>query len=305
MDLLGPPHLHRCPAPSYLGLLVETRGDIILASEAKKWRHENLNVGPRFAESEVEQTSLANRLKVSFKRPVNMLCTEWVVFSQTLWVSFAWGLLSLFQSSVPQTFGDNYGFGVFQTLLIQLALSVGAIVATFINPYQDHLYLRSANNTANGKPLPEARLWSSVPGSLIFTAGLFWYGWANYPHVHWIVPTLDIALVGLGIYSIYLAVVNYLTDSYEKYAASALSVASLGRNVFGAFLPLASPALYMDAGFQWGSSLLGFVALVLTLAPVVLIWKGETIRKRSPFVREAMFVKGDIAEDERGDIGDL
>ncbi|TGO45286.1 hypothetical protein BCON_0405g00050 [Botryotinia convoluta] len=277
--------------PVFWFLLVETRGDIILAREAKKWRKNNPDEEPRYAEAEIDMPSVATRLKVSFKRPIKMLCTEWVVFSQTLWVSFAWGLLFLFQSSVTQTFSTNYNYNTFQTSLIQLSLSVGAIIATFVNPIQDHLYLQSAKRSKTGTPIPEARLYSSIPGSLLFTAGLFWYGWSSYPSLPWIVPTLGIGCVGFGIYSIYLAVVNYLTDSYEKYNASALSAASLGRNTFGAFLPLASPALYTNLGFQWGSSLLGFVALVLSLAPVLLLVKGEEIRKRSPFMKEATFAR--------------
>jgi hypothetical protein len=51
--------------------------------------------------------------------------------------------------------------------------------------------------------------------------------------------------------------------SYEKYASSALSAASLGRvsdhvwlpltsqNMFGAFLPLGSQALFKNLGYQW------------------------------------------------------
>lgn len=156
--------------PVFWFLLVETRGDIILSREAKKWRKEHPNDEPRFAEDEIDRPSLVTRLEVSFKRPVRMLCTEWVVFSQTLWVSFAWGLLFLFQSSVPQTFSENYGFNNFETSLVQLALSVGAVVATIINPIQDHMYLASAKKSKNGKPIPEARLYSSVPGSLLFTA---------------------------------------------------------------------------------------------------------------------------------------
>ncbi|CAL3966404.1 unnamed protein product [Diplocarpon coronariae] len=284
--------------PVFWFLLVETRGDIILSREAQKWRKEHPNEEPRFAEDEIDRPTLVNRLEVSFNRPVKMLFTEWVVFSQTLWVSFAWGLLFLFQSSVPQTFGETYGFGNFETSLVQLALSIGAVVATLINPIQDHMYLTSARRSKTGKPIPESRLYSSVPGSLLFTAGIFWYGWAIYPDVLWIVPTLGIGLVGLGIFSIYLAVVNYLTDSYEKYAASALSAASLGRNAFGAFLPLASPALYTNLGFHWASSLLAFVALGLTLAPVILIWKGDEIRRRSPFMKESTFSRAEAMDPD-------
>lgn len=237
-------------------------------------------------------------IKISFMRPTRMLATEWVVFSFTLWISFAWGILFLFQSSVTQTFQANYGFSVFQTTLVQLAISAGAIVGTVLNPLQDRSYLRSAgrNRERAGKPIPEARLYFAVPGSLLFTAGMFWYGWTSYPHVHWIWPTVAVGCVGLGIYEIYMAVVNYLSDAYEKYAASALSAASLGRNSFGAFLPLGSPALYRNLGFQWASSLLGFIGLLLSLAPVMLLVWGPQIRSRSPFMSEASFEGGENTE---------
>jgi len=102
---------------------------------------------------------------------------------------------------------DSYGFGTFDSSLIQLALSVGAVIGTIINPFQDRLYLSSAskNKKQPGKPVPEARLYFSVPGSLLFTAGLFWYGWTSTPDIHFMVPTIAIGCIGLGIYSIYMA----------------------------------------------------------------------------------------------------
>ncbi|KAK7560721.1 putative MFS multidrug transporter [Phyllosticta citricarpa] len=275
--------------PIFWFILNETRGDLILTSKAKKLRKQGKTNA--YAKAELDKPNIWDSLKTSFKRPTKMLVTEWVVFSFTMWISFAWGILFLFQSSVVQVFQECYNFGVMATGLVQLALSGGALVGTIINPLQDMLYLRSAktNKERPGKPIPEARLYFAVPGSLIFTAGLFWYGWSSYPDVHWIVPTLGIGAVGLGIYEIYMAVVNYLADAYEKYAASALSAASLGRNAFGAFLPLASQSMYTNLGFQWASSLLGFIGLVLSLAPILILLRGEDIRNRSPFMREATY----------------
>lgn len=86
-----------------------------------------------------------------------------------------------------------------------------------------------------------------------------------------------------------MGVVNYLTDAYEKYAASALSAASLGRNTFGAFLPLASGQLFSTLGFRWAGSLLGFVGLALSVVPVVLLFKGREIRAKSPFMLDSTF----------------
>lgn len=73
-------------------------------------------------------------MKISFGRPTKMLLTEPVVIFFTLWVSFAWGILFLFFSSVVQTFSNNYGFDTLQTGLVQLAITVGAAIGTFINP---------------------------------------------------------------------------------------------------------------------------------------------------------------------------
>lgn len=286
--------------PVFWLILKETRGDVILAKRAKKLRKET---GKEiYAQSELDRQSTIQLVKISCWRPIKMLLTEPVVTFFTLWVSFAWGILFLFFSSVVQTFESAYGFGILQTGLVQLAISVGAVVAIVINPIQDRLYLksRSRNTERPGKPIPEARLYFAVPGSLLFTAGLFWYGWACRPSAHWIVPTIAVAVVGIGIYSIYVGVVNYLTDAYEKYAASALSAASLGRNSFGAFLPLASQPLFRTLGFGWAGSLLGFIGLTLSFVPVVLLFKGPAIRASSPFMSEAAY---DDVEEEKAQGG--
>jgi MFS family permease len=283
--------------PVFYIILKETRGDVILKKRAQKIRKETGR--EVYAESELEKPSIASLLKVSFMRPTRMLFTEPVVTFFTLWISFAWGILFLFFSSVVQTFNASYGFGTFQTGLIQLAITVGALIGTLINPLQDWMYLRTAskNQECPGRPIPEGRLYTSIPGSLLFTAGLFLYGWTCRPEIHWIVPAIGVCIVGVGIYSIYMGVVNYLTDAYEKYAASALSAASLGRNTFGAFLPFASYSLFQNLGFGWAGSLLGFVGLALSLVPVVLLLKGRQIRAKSFFMSKATFDDGDVDEE--------
>lgn len=100
-------------------------------------------------------------------------------------------------------------------------------------------------------------------------------------------PTVGLALVGFGIMVIITAVDMYITDAYTKFAGSAIAAVALGENLFAAWLPLATHSMYTSLGFQWASSLLGFVALLLTLAPIVLIWRGESIRRKSKFIQAA------------------
>ncbi|KXT03700.1 hypothetical protein AC578_5168 [Pseudocercospora eumusae] len=286
--------------PLFAYILRETRGDVILQKKAAKLRKEgsmsNDDNSPQkyaYAKSELDKPSIVQALKISFMRPTKMLISEFVVISFTIWVSFAWGLLFLFQSSVGIVFSKLYNFDTFQITLVQLAVSVGAIIGGAINPIQDRLYFKSArrNTERPGKCIPEARLYFAVPGSVLFAASMFWFGWSAYSGhaVHWIVPTLSLVTFGIGVYHIYLAVTNYLADAYEKYAASALSAAGFGRNVTGAFLPLATPALYNNLGFNWASTMLGILALVLTAAPIALLIKGPVIRANSPFMLDATF----------------
>ena len=81
----------------------------------------------------------------------------------------------------------------------------------------------------------------------------------------------------------------YVTDAYAKYASSASAAICFGENLFAAFLPLAAMRMYMELGFQWASSLLAFAALLLSFAPVVLVLRGKELRRRSPFMNQAVY----------------
>jgi len=179
---------------------------------------------------------------------------------------------------------ENYNFTLQQTGYIQAALLVGEVLATLACLPQNAYHARSARRT--GTLVPEARLPLSVIGSVIgISCGLFWYAWSsNNASIHWIVPTIGLAFVGFGIMIVVHAVVNYLTDAYTEYAASAIAAEAFGENVFAAFLPLATRQMYTVLGFGWASSLLGFAALVLSFAPIVLMWKGKEIRRRSRYL---------------------
>ena len=282
--------------PVFWFILSETRGDVILASRAKKLRKQGQHRA--YARSELNKPSIAQALKISFMRPTKMLISEPVVIAFTIWVSFAWGLLFLFQSCVPLVMSSIYHFNTLQLTLIQLAVSAGAVIAWIVNPIQDNLYFKSAerNQERPGKPIPEARLYTSVPGSIIFGVAIIWFGYACATDVSFWVPTIGLGAFGIGVYSIYLAVTNYLADAYEKYAASALSAAGLGRNVMGAFLPLATPALYNNVGFHGASLLIGILAIALTAAPIALLMKGPAIRAKSPFMLDATLDEEEAVE---------
>lgn len=119
-------------------------------------------------------------------------------------------------------------------------------------------------------------------------SGCFWFGWSSFPSVPWIVPTLAIGCATMGIFSIYLAVFNYLADTYHRYASSALAAQSFCRNMLGGAFPLFTPQMFKAMTFQGAGSFLGGMGALLTLVPWILVFYGPRIRARSKFASEIM-----------------
>jgi MFS family permease len=219
-----------------------------------------------------------------------MLITEPVVLFFGLWSAFCVGAAFMFTQSITQVYSALYSWSFFGTGLVQSAIIVGELIGLLASIYQDKLYFDSTSkNTENpGHPIPEARLYLSIPGSFLgLTVGLFFYAWTSYSTLHWILPTIGLGFVGFGMFCVVTAVTGYIMDAYSKYAASAIAGVAFLENCFAAFLPLATQSMYKNLGFQWSSSLLGFLGLALSFIPLVLQSYGRGIRERSPFMRQA------------------
>lgn len=95
-----------------------------------------------------------------------------------------------------------------------------------------------------------------------------------------------------------MALINYMVDAYEIYAASALAAASCARSVFGAVLPFAGQPMYRTLGIGWASSLLGFISLALCVIPYAFIKYGDRIRANSKFCQELAAIRQKREEAE-------
>ncbi|KAK9367021.1 MFS general substrate transporter [Lipomyces kononenkoae] len=244
-----------------------------------------------YTSRELDRTPLYQVVIRSVQRPLYMLCTESVVFVATLWAAFSLGTIYLFTQSVEQVYGELYGWDAVQAGYVQVAIVIGEILGCGLCVSTNHWYYASAarNTEAPGTPIPEARLYASVIGGFFgVTGGMLVYGWTSYPAIHWIAPAVGLAMVGFGTTAVVVGNANYLIDAYSKYAASALGAVGLVENTSIAFLPLAATAMYTDLGFQWASSLLAFMSLVLVATPFVVLKWGKEIRSRSPFMKEAI-----------------
>ncbi|KAF4944497.1 hypothetical protein FSARC_14660 [Fusarium sarcochroum] len=239
----------------------------------------------------METKSISQALWASVQRPLHLLCTETVVFIATLWATFSLGVVYIFTQSVEQVFSGLYGWNALQGGYVQAAIVIGELLGFVLCLGTNFLYYASASRNPEepGKPIPEARLYAAVIGGFIGVAGgMFIYAWTSFPYIHWIAPSVGLCMVGMGTTAVVVSNINYLIDAYSKYAGSALGAVTLGENLGIAFLPLAASSMYTNLGFQWASSLLGFISLALAATPIAMFIWGKDIRARSPFMKSAI-----------------
>lgn len=175
-------------------------------------------------------------------------------------------------------------------------MCIGAMLSTVLSIYQEKV----ARHYGKLSLTPEGRLYFACIESALLPIGLFWFGWTSFPSIHWIVPTIAITCATMGIFSIYLAVFNYLADTYHRHASSALAAQSFCRNILGGIFPLVTTAMFNRMTFAGASSFLGGVGAVLTVVPWVLVFYGPKIRARSKFARVSLPfspIRGEEASD--------
>jgi hypothetical protein len=195
----------------------------------------------------------------------------------------------------PIVFQEGKGYSASTTGLMFIPLAVGVVLSAACSPLINKHYLYLIKKY-NGSPPPEARLIPMMASCWFIPIGLFIFAWSSYPPLSWAGPSIGGGFpVGFGFIFLYNAANNYLVDSYQHQAASALAAKTCIRSFWGASTVLFTEQMYARLGFQWASSLLGFIALACCAIPYVFYFKGESIRRYSKFA-----FKG--ADEEMGEL---
>ena len=269
----------------------ETRHSIILQRKTrrvcKQMRKENLASSETTKDIHAdEKKGLHELFAITLTRPIRFLLTEPITTFSAIYNGFLYGLVYLFNEAIPLVFGPPKGhpFNGGEQGLAFLGMSIGPIIAFLFYPLQERFYLRQCAKN-DGKSVPEARMWMARLGAIFIPISLFWFGWTSYRSVHWIVPIIASAFFGAGIYIIILSILNYVVDSYQTFSASSLAGVILVRNTVGGGFPLFATQMYNKLDYEWASSLLGFISILLVPIPFIFFYKGRTIRLRSPWAR--------------------
>ncbi|KAG8215054.1 major facilitator superfamily domain-containing protein [Butyriboletus roseoflavus] len=282
----------------------ETRQSIILQRLAQKMREETGDLRYR-ARVEGTQPALRELVWISCTRPIRkfiildtnttarrasieVLLTEPIATSISLWVFFMWGVLFCLISSVSPLFKTLYGFNAGQSGMVYTTIVVGAFIGLGANVYQDKLYRQNVARRG-----PEARLYLACLVAALFPLAMFMFAWTASQQSHWIWPVIALTIFMFGAFVAYLVVFLYLADCYGPYASSALAGQSLCRNMGSFAFPLFANDMFVDLTYKWTNTLFAGIALVIVPIPFVLFLYGSSLRKRSTLCSKVTFPEED------------
>ncbi|KAL2411326.1 Efflux pump bik6 [Exophiala dermatitidis] len=253
----------------------------LLVYKARRLRHQSGNwaLHAKFEEWDVSIKELARKFLI---RPFQLLTTP-ICALVALYASFCYGILYMQLGAIPIIFAENRHWKQVPSELPFLAIMVGAMIGAGINVYNQLVY----NRKSGGKVCPELRLPPMMLGSFLFSGGLFLAGWTADPKYHWIAPVIGLSMAGIGFFTIFQAALNYLVDTFQRYAASAIAANTFLRSCFAGAFPLIISPLYHNVGIPWGTSIFGFFAAALIPVPFFFFFYGKKIRMRSKWSRNA------------------
>lgn len=266
----------------------------LLVYKARRLRIQSGNwaLHAKFEEWDVSVAELTRKFLV---RPVQLLCTP-ICFLVALYASFCYGILYMQLGSVPIIFGEVRGWPPFLATLPFLCVFIGAILGCVVNVYNQLLYNKAYHAVGN-RAVPERRLPPMMLGSVLFAAGQFLTGWTAGARVRWIVPCIGQVMLGTDFFTIFQAALNYLVDTFTRYAASAVAANTFLRSCFACAFPLVVSPMYHSLGVGPGSSIPAGFAILLIPVPFVFSVYGKRIRARSKWSRPSVHDGGQAKRD--------
>lgn len=242
-----------------------------------------------------DHATFRRRMWTALKRPFVMFIQEPTIVLWTGYLTVIYIMLFGFLDGYTFVFQDTYSLSSGITGLIFVGIGVGLVIAsTILTPLlfkwaRDEIRKLQSQNPESAQPLarlpPEFFLWYAMLGAPAIPISCFWMGWTAYPHVSIWSPILASVLFGYGILSVFISTYLYLIDTYEVYAASALTMITLVRYVVSGGIIESSIPMYENLGVHWSLTLLGCIGVVFSLVPYAFFVWGPWVRSKSRFAK--------------------
>ncbi|ORX34129.1 putative transporter [Kockovaella imperatae] len=265
-------------AETYAPFLLRNRADTLSKATGKQYRYR----------ADAKQPLVIKTLfKGALLRPWKFLIYEPIVMILTIYTALVYGILYLNFAAYPIVFQEGRGWNTGIGGLAFLGILVGTIISVLLSIfYINPQYLKVAK-AKGGRADPEDRLPPAIWGGVLIVIGIAGFAATDSPNIHWIAPIMFGIPFGTGVIVMFLAVLNYLVESYLIYAASVLAANSVLRSLFGAAFPLFTSYMYKALGVHWAAALPGFFALALIPFIAVFYKYGAKIRANCKYSADA------------------
>ena len=294
-----------------LGLLApETYGPYILRQRAARMNKETGKVYISKLDVGLPQKTLGSTLRTAIVRPLIMAVWEPISTALAIYAALIYGILYLIFAAFPIVFISERHWSQGVSGLAYVGIMVGQILGV---PFYVFLELKYRKKIARPGVVstPEMRLEPALWGAVMIPVSLFWFAWTSYTSIHWAVGLVGTIFFGLGNVSVFIALTNYIIDTYSLYAATAAATNSMARAAFAFALydipslnsssppaifthgadhplsPLFTTKMYGNLGVQWASSIPAFLSLAFAPLPFVFLKVGPELRARSKFANDA------------------
>ncbi|UKZ77362.1 hypothetical protein TrVFT333_005082 [Trichoderma virens FT-333] len=245
--------------------LPETSSATILLQRARRLRRLTGRSDLR-SQSEIDQSKLSVNEVVSQNlwRPFEINILDPSVLFTSLYTGLMYAIFYSFFEVFPFVYATGlpglaspthgYGLNQGQVGLIFLSISVGVSISIAL--YVGYLKLVfEPSIVKHGLGEPERRLAPGLPASFLVPIGLFMFGWTgnSSPEIPWIVPTIGIGIVVLGIFLIFQVIFIYIALSYPQYSASLFAANDFVRSALGCGAIHFSRPLFINLGVGKGT----------------------------------------------------
>lgn len=211
----------------------ETYAPILLKWKAARLRQ--LTGDDRYkGEVEIQEETFVRRLGRALYRPFLLTFSEPIIILIALYLTVIYIILFTFLNGYTFIFTETYGFTEGITGLSFIGIGMGLCLASALTPL---VYMWAKKDLAKiqaqgGNRLsPEFRLLFAMFGAPAVPISMLWMAWTAYPSISFWSPLGASVLFGYGILCVFISSYQYIIDSYESYAASALASLTLIRYV--------------------------------------------------------------------------
>jgi MFS family permease len=175
---------------------------------------------------------------------------------------------------------ELYHFNTAQNgLLLGVPLTLGCLIGEACTGWISDWLINRYARRHDGYRKPEARLYLSFLG-LFLPVGLIIHGVSVANRAPWIALAVGMVVASIGVQAGTTLTYSYCSDCYKPQAAEVSTIINLFRQIFAFTIGFYALPFGQGAGFDvaWGT--FAVINFVTWLPLMLLIWKGEAIRKK-------------------------